>query len=523
MTRPRVATLLRLAAGAARYAAHRPNGEQARRRFGARLGRRSQRFLAMLDDAVWRHPESPWRHLLVAAGIEPADVARLVSDEGIDGALEVLARSGVRASAAELRGMVPIQRGSLALAVCAEDFHNPLLIDRSISARTSGSSGRRVAAPYSWELFAEEADAERLLFEAHAAAGDPVALWYPAPPGIAGLHNAILHWRFSRPVTRWFSQTPAARWREAPGLRAMHMAIAAFGTLLGSGAPCHLSLDRAMVVAEWLAEGVRSGERRVLKTFPSSATRVAAAALSAGLDLSGQLVFTGGEPLTVERLALLQSVGLVGLPRYAATELGTAAGACGDPDRAGEMHLYLDRLAVLAGGRSAPKEPAPPINDVLAFTSLTPSAPLVLLNAELGDRGSLRHGACSCALGTAGCSLLVSDVSAPEKFAAEGVKLFAAQLAEKAAGLIVAEGGTADDVQVWWRERDTVPTRLTIVIDPRLRLDTERFERNLLECVGALPGGSLAPQLWRTAGTIHVVRALPRPGPGAKRAPAIEE
>jgi hypothetical protein len=515
--------LARFAAGALRYVARSPDAEQTRRRFGARIDRRTETFLATLDATVWRHDRSPWRKLLVAAGLEPQDVVRLVRADGLEGALAGLARAGVRASAAELRGLVPIRRGSFTLHVAAEAFHNPLLTQRAISASTSGSSGSRSLVPYTWALFAEEADAERLLFDACAAAGDPVALWYPAPPGIAGLHNAALHWRFERPLAHWFSQTPAVGWRAAPSLRAIHEAAAALGRLRGAPRPRYLPLDRAEVIAEWLAEGVRRGQRRVLKTFASSAARVARAALAGGLDLRGQLVFAGGEPLTADRLSLLRAVGLVALPRYAATETGMIAGACGDAARAGEMHLYLDRLAVLADGVPVAPPPSPAITGMLAFTSLAASAPLVLLNAELGDHGALRRGACGCALGAAGCLQRISDVTSPEKFAAEGVKLLAMQLAEEARRLVSSEGGTADDVQVWWRESDSAPGRLTVAVDPRVRLDAARFEREFLARVAALSGGSLAAHLWQQAGTIRIVRAQPRPGPGAKQPAAVAE
>ncbi len=77
-----------------------------------------------------------------------------------------------------------------------------------------------------------------------------------------------------------------------------------------------------------------------------------------------------------------------------------------------------------------------------AFTSLAASAPLVLLNAELGDHGSLRNGACTCAFGATGGLQRTSDVTSPEKFAAEGVKLLAMQLADEARQLVSRAGGT---------------------------------------------------------------------------------
>ena len=93
-------------------------------------------------------------------------------------------------------------------------FRNPHSGAGAWRASTSGTTGPRRAVPYGWELFAEEADAERLLLEAHGLGRAPVALWLPAPPGIAGLHNAALHWRFERPLARWDSQTPLPGWRD---------------------------------------------------------------------------------------------------------------------------------------------------------------------------------------------------------------------------------------------------------------------------------------------------------------------
>lgn len=523
MSALRVASLARLAAGAVGFAARRPGAARAASRLSDRIGRRAERFRATLESTVWSRPESPWRRLLVAAGVEPGDVERLLRGEGVEGTLAELARHGVRASVAELRGLESIRRGSLVFAARAEEFHNPRLAGAAIAASTSGTTGPRLAAPYGWRLFAEEADAERLLFEAHGLARQPVALWYPALPGIAGLHNAMLHWRGGRAVSRWFSHTPAPSWREAPMLRLLHEGISALGALRGSARARHLPLERAVEVAEWLAEGVRRGERRVLKTFASSAVRVAGAARAAGLDLGGQVVFAGGEPLTSERRRALAEVGLAVWPRYAATEVGIIAGACAEPERAGAMHLYLDRLAVLAGGRPAAAPGAPGAAGELAFTSLAPSAPLVLINADLGDTGALARCQCGCALGAAGCDQVVGEIASPGKFAAEGIKLLAVQAAEAAAAAVGAAGGGPDDVQVRWRDEGAEPARLVVAISPRLDLDLERLELDLLAGIAALAGGSLAGRLWREAGTLRVVREEPRPGAGAKAASIVEE
>ena len=53
----------------------------------------------------------------------------------------------------------------------------------------------------------------------------------------------------------------------------------------------------------------------------------------------------------------------------------------------------------------------------MLFTSLSPHAGKVLLNADLGDAGVLERRTCSCALGQLGLDLLVRHVRSTAKLA----------------------------------------------------------------------------------------------------------
>ncbi len=87
--------------------------------------RRDARFLGKLGSAVYGNPRSPYRKLLESAGCEPADVESLVRHEGLEGALEVLARAGVYLTFDEFKCRVPVVRGSRKFEVDPADLDDP--------------------------------------------------------------------------------------------------------------------------------------------------------------------------------------------------------------------------------------------------------------------------------------------------------------------------------------------------------------------------------------------------------------
>jgi hypothetical protein len=492
----------------------------------ARLRRREAAFLDVMEHLVYSVPRSPWRRLLQWAGCEAGDLRRMVTADGVEAALSRLREAGVRATAEELRGQAPIRRSGLELAVTAADFDNPLGGGR-LAGATSGSTGRPLPVAYSWDFLAAEAADELLLFASHGLLVAPLAFWLPGPPGIAGLHNLLVHAKLGRPPRRWFSPSPPpARgdglafwvdrgWRLARRLQPR----------LGP-APEWVAAESAVDVARWLA-----GSRRpaVLKCFAGAALRVACAAAAAGLDLSAAVVFAGGEPLTAARQEYLAGAGLRTYARYAATETGFVAGACPRGRAGDDMHLYAARLAVIAGGAD---EAAPGWNSAdvanashpagtadssgaLAFTSLSLAAPKVLLNAELGDHGTLRRQPCDCALGRAGLEWRVSGVHSPAKIAAEGVQLGEVDFTRLVEGAVRDLGGSPDDFQIWLDDgpRGTPPA---IALAPRSPLAPGALVERLRERLPALSGGALAARLWLDTGALTVERRPLQTGPGGK-------
>jgi hypothetical protein len=473
---------------------------------------------------------SPLRRLLHWAGCEAGDLRRMVQADGVEATLTRLGAAGVRISADEFRGRVPLRRAGLEIATAPSDFLNPLL-GGGVAGATSGSTGRRVAVRYSWPFLAAEAADEQLLLASHGMEGAPLALWLPGPPGIAGLHNLLVHAKLGAPPERWFSPSPPPAAAEGLAFCADRAWRAARRVLPRLGPAAEWtppeSADR---VARWLATAPRPA---VLKCFAGAAVRVAAAAEAAGLDLSRHLVLAGGEPLGEARRAYLARTGLRVYARYAATEAGFLAGACPQGESGADMHVYSDRVALVglgafgnfgvgsdgSGGGDGDDGGQP-----LAVTSLTLEAPMVLLNVELGDHGTLRRQDCDCALGRAGLAWRVKDVHSPAKITAEGVKLGELDLLALLDDLMRSLGGSPDDFQIRLGEGERLAgvaaasgaARLTIALAPHARFEAEDLVRRLKERLPLLPGGALAAKLWFASGALVVERRPLLRGPGEK-------
>jgi hypothetical protein len=467
-----------------------------------RVRKRETAFLQAAEQLVFGVKQSPLRRLLRWAGCELGDLRRQLMADGLEATLEGLRASGVWVSADEFRGCTPLRRSQLELETKARDFDNPLFAG-TIAGRTSGSTGRSVPVRYSFPFLKAEAADELLLLESHGLQDAPLAFWLPGPPGIAGLHNLVVHAKLGRPPERWFSPSPApeagdglAFWVDQ-GWRVARLLLSPLGP-----APEWVGLERAEEVARWLAGSPRPA---LLKCFASSALRVASAAAAAGLDISGHVVFAGGEPLTDARRDFLSRGGIRVYSRYAATETGFVAGEC--PLGVGGMHLYADRLAVVAPpGRSG----------ALAFTSLSIAAPKVLLNVELGDHGALWQKACPCVLGRAGLAWHVGEVHSPSKIAAEGVKLGELDFAKLVEDAVRDLGGSPEDFQIWLDLSESGAPCPTIALAPKAQIEPAALRRRLRERLPGLASGALAAKLWFDSGVLAVERRPLRLGPGQK-------
>lgn len=535
--------LIRLARAMPARVRHPVTPEAARARLGHQLRRRDELFLRAAERLIYAHAASPYRRLLLHAGCTPADLAAHVRALGVEGTLERLREAGVYLTLAEFKRQAPIVRPGLSFAPAEADFDNPGFGeaegapgagrsrldhgDAAISGTTSGTRSAATRVLYSWEFIAEEAAHEALLYEAHGVLDSPVALWYPVLPGVAGVHNLLMNLLIGRPPERWFSQTDpggaGASWFERGALAGLR-----FGARLGGShapAPEFADLAHAEPVLEWLLGTVRAGRPGVLRTFASSAVRVAELAQQRGARLTGVTFFTGGEPLTDARRAFIEATGARAFPRYIATEPGLLAAACPQRATTDDMHVYEDRVAVIPGqaisaGHDASGTPAADTAPRgLLFTTLAPHVGKVLFNTELGDDGALSRRACDCVFGRLGFTQHVAQVDSRERLTLEGMTVSAAALDERIGALVAAAGGSPDSYQFRVRTDARGLARLDIALSPMLtELRDDAFLAALYARLAAGDAGlALAAEVWRRAGTLRVVREAPRLTGGQKR------
>ena len=501
MTLKRMAQLARMASAFRNFVRSPLTRDTALAIVRRQLAEREDRFIHQSRRLVYECHSSPYRKLLVWAGCGHGDLEASVRRYGLEKTLKRLHDGGVRPSLDEFKCRTPICRPGLTIETCESDFDNPVPGGSHVEGQTSGSRGRSTRVAYDWEFIAEESAHELLLYDLHGVRDAPLALWYPVPPGIAGIHNLLMSLKHGHAPDAWFSHTP-------PKAMPLEGRLAVELTRWQGGAPrpAFVDLSNAGLVVAWLA-GIRAcGRPGVLRTYCSSAVRVAQVAIATGTDISGSVIFSGGEPLSADRRRLIESSGASVYPRYIATESGLVAAACPHREGADDMHLYKDRLAVIESAGT------------LHYTSLTAHAGKILFNTELGDRGDLTLKPCSCLFGEIGFDLHLANVRSAEKLTVEGVTLAASDLYD-AIGAVMQEafGASSDSCQVHQVNDDGLD-RLFIAVSPDVTgFEEATFINGVLgQLERGSPGSALAAKIWRQATTLCVVREHPQVSVGQK-------
>lgn len=497
--------LLRIGSGFFPYLKKPLSVQDAFEQLRARVADRERRFLDLAKLLIYSQPGNPYLKLLQHAGCAFADLQESVRSHGLESTLEKLRDAGVQLSVEEFKSKVPICRKGLTIETTATDFDNPYLMGRSLEARTSGSTAAAARVLYDWNFFAEEAANEMLLHEIHGVGDSPEAFWYPGFPSISGVHNLLVHLKFRKPPNRWFSQLEGSIQS-----RMLMIGLSMTCRFLGLRVPLPQTthMEQADSVASWMAQHRPS----CLKAFASSAVRVVQAAKNHNMDISGSVIFTGGEPLTARRRDYIESAGVRVYPRYVTTETGLVGAGCNKAAR-GSMHLYTDRLAVI---RKSPGDAAG--TDRLLFSTLSSHTGKVLLNTDLGDAGGIRSEDCSCLFGQAGMRTLLEGIQNYDKITSEGMTVLASSLDAVVGKLVADMGGGPDDYQFWEAESEHGNIKVMIVVSPAIRNLVESFFRDevlqRLRSEGVAAG--IASEFWKQADALEVVRDQPRISAGFK-------
>jgi hypothetical protein len=479
-----------------------------------RLERRAAEFLALMRDAVYSHPATPYRSLLAAAGCDMGDLERLVRDDGLEGALTALRRGGVYLTIDEFKGRQPVVRGSLRLQVTPSEFRNPLARQHVMTA-SGGSRGQRVPVTLDLRDLHDRALHTLVPILAQGGAEWAVAVW--KVPG--GALPTLLQYAVRQTLpARWYLMGSAAlagvparyRWSAWAAYWVSRVALrplpAGESVSLGDPGP----------ILRWMRAVLRAGGTPYLDTFPGAAVELCRSARAAGVELAGARLSLPGEPLTEARLATIRATGADAVSRYSTSETGPLGGGCLAPATPDEQHVFEDGHAVIQPGDDpAGRLPA----DALLVTSLRRSASLLCLNVALGDRGDLSERRCGCPLERVGWRRHLSGIRSYEKLTAHGMTFHDIDVIRVLEETLPARfGGGPNDYQlVEAVARDGRP-RLILRVHPRVPArPLEELAQGFLEAVsGQGPTERLMGQVWREGHVVEVIREEPVASTGGK-------
>ena len=477
-----------------------------------RLARRADDFLALVDAAVFGRPDNPYRRLLAQAGCERGDLERLVRRDGLEPALQALARQGVYLTVDEMKGRRPVVRGSLTLDVSPESLRNPFATPHFVHYRSGSSDGlpRRAPAPVDFAHLRDRLVNHCLTLHARGGIGWQHAYW--DVPGSMVMTYLLENRAFDRAAVRWFTQVdlaatglhPRYRW----SARLMRAECALFGVRLPR--PQYAPLDEPTPILAWLDRTLRDRQTPHLKTYASSAVLLSQAAEAAGLDLTGVQFTVSGEPVTPARLAAIRRSGATAVQRAGSSDLGPLGYGCLTSATAGDLHHFRDMHAVIQPG--VDDCPAGLRPRTLLFTALRAVSRSVFLNVSIGDQAEVVDTDCGCPLFGLGWRTRLRGLRSDEKLTTGGMSFLdvdAVQALEEA--LPSRFGGGPTDYQLVESEGEDGEPSVRLLVHPRLgALDEAAVADVFLDVIGAGSGVERVMALqWRQGRSLTVERRAP--------------
>ena len=515
----------RLIGGLPRLLRHPIRIEAARSALRRRLERREADFLDLVRWGVYENPVSPYHDLLRVAGCEYGDLERLLGQEGLEETLRRLYTRGVYLTVDELKGRCAAIRGPTAIHVDPARLFSPRLAPHLLS-QTSGSRGVRSLIPISLPAIVDRAVDLALILDAHRARDWRLACW--GVPGGSALAQVLEYGAAGIEASRWFSlidpRAPGLHPRYRWSVHALRLAqvLAATKPL---PAPSHVMPDRPLPILRWMGQVLRRGETPHVMSYPSAVVRLCTAAMETGLDLRRAVFTSAGEPLTSARLAVIERTGARIIPRYASVESGPIGYGCLAREAPDDLHLLRDLVALVqpretaAGREGLGSSESPFLPDTLLLSTLRASAPLILINASLGDQAVMRERRCGCPLETLGWTAHLRDIRSHEKLTAGGMTFLDIDLIRVLEEVLPARfGGAPTDYQLVEEEAEGGQPRLRLLVHPRVgAVDVEALAEIFLSTIGGGTGSERAMALlWRESRFLRVERQPPLAGPSGK-------
>jgi hypothetical protein len=465
-----------------------------------RFGQREKTFLYIAQKGIYEHPESPYRGLMLSAGCEYGDLEKLVLEEGVEGALQVLFRRGIYLTVGEFKGRQPAVRGSQTIQIDPGKVRNPLSTPH-VLGRTSGSRSARTLVAFDLAFIRDCAVNHCLGLGIRGGEQWVKANW--EGPGGGANFRLVKFSCLGSPPACWFLrggpalQDSSTRWTA----RFMQLGHRLSGASLPS--PLYVPHDDPLPIAQWMASVLRSGRTPYLFGFASSAVRLCQTAYEAGIDLQGAQFQMGGEPITDARLEVVRRVGADGIPRYGSVETGMIGYGCPNPEFADDMHLFHDLYAIVQAETVHEHLKIP--KTALFISSLLPTSPFILLNVCMGDQAYVEQRACGCPMEEFGWMTHLHTVRSYEKLTAAGITLWDTEVIRVLEEVLPSQfGGGPTSYQLVEDEINAQP-RLTLRVDPTIGpADVDDIGKAFFRGIHVTGN-----RLWQTPGFFRVKRQAP--------------
>ena len=482
-----------------------------------RRARREADFLALVCRGVYQNPSNPYRALLAHAGCELGDLTRLVRADGVEGALRALLRAGVYLTVDELQGRRPIVRGSLRLAGGPARFRNPAA-RAGLPLTSGGGRGPGTRLDLDLRFLWETCTDHRLILGSRGGLEWHHAVW--GVPGGASIAHLLFAAAAGRAAPQFFPRFDPVEERQLhPRYRWSLSLLRAAAVLAGRPLPpfLHAPTGDPAVLVRWLDAVRGRGSTPCVRLYASSGVRLAEAAAALKTDLRGVQLLLSGEPVTPARRAAVERGGAEVLPHMGNTETGTYVGSgCFAPAASDDMHVLDDLLALIQPEEVAIPEVPP---QALLASSIRPRAPLVLLNAALGDLARLSDRACACPLADLGWPTHLTEVRSYEKLTAGGMTFYDSDLVRVLEEVLpVRFGGGPLDYQLVEAETAHGDPVLRLLVHPAVgAVDPTEVTTALLDVIASGRGlQRVMGATWRESGFVQVERRPPETTLGGK-------
>jgi hypothetical protein len=486
--------------------------EQAKSKIEKAMELRASTFLNLTRQRIYGQPNSPYLKLLKLAGCGFSDLETHVRRNGLEATLEKLAKEGVYLTADEYKGKHEIIRGGQRLSVRPADFDRPNS-GPGLMTQSSGTRNRPVRALISLDWLSIRALGFGVFFDAHDLFSCVHAIYEPILPVTTGIHNILQNAKFGITTDRWFAYgIPTNGLLEAWYHRFVTRLVVVTGRRLGHRFPNPHFINRSpmRLLVNWASESQKRGYGCCIKTTASNATRIARTAWEMGVSLNDTRFISTGEPFTESKHESIKRVGANAIPRYSYGGGISVGLGCANRAFLDEVHVNQHFLAMIQHPRPVTSQGG--FVHPLLCTTLSPSAPKLLLNVDNGDYATLIKRNCGCALEKAGLRLHLHNIRSYEKLTSEGMNYFYGDLFELLEKHLPSEfGGSSGDYQLVEEEDGTGQTRLTLVVHPEVReLDIERILSRLRTHLAlGSSGNRFMTKIWESAGTFRVKRQIP--------------